>query len=485
MNPTIEVQINARLDQLDAQLKVAEAKISKSAVTMGKTGEKAGANFGESFAANLPMMMVATAISKTIGSGVLAAIKDSHAGKSGEEIGMSLAKGIVDGAKSLPVVGVVVGILDEMINGMDRLAEAAHDRAAAVGNAFRQAFTDIAKASETTLQAVTRKTEDMAAKTDPAQQAKLSTQRTIEDAKAQLQKIEDEKQMLRDNAAAAEAESVKTATQSRDAQKFETFDGNVEGRKNDEKINKELEARKRDAASTRLASEQAINKQSLDLVKALNEQILQAEKTGAADQAKIQQDKVDKAVAAAKSLHEINLKAAIESGDYQGAQKQIDAQAAAEQKALDEKSRKTVMSANEYAAALKEINAKAAADQKALDEKSQKDAKEVGNQMVADFKEQKKEMYDAAMQAQEDIIKGEQAVQKKVDKAKVFSEAVSSAGQGFINSGQTALGQFNFAQQGAGSSAIDMAKKQVASLEKIEQATAEQVRLTKENKGFL
>ena len=143
------------------------------------------------------------------------------------------------------------------------------------------------------------------------------------------------------------------------------------------------------------------------------------------------------------------------------------------------------MSANEYAAALKEINAKAAADQKALDEKSQKDAKEVGNQMVADFKEQKKEMYDAAMQAQEDIIKGEQAVQKKVDKAKVFSEAVSSAGQGFINSGQTALGQFNFAQQGAGSSAIDMAKKQVASLEKIEQATAEQVRLTKENKGFL
>jgi hypothetical protein len=32
---------------------------------------------------------------------------------------------------------------------------------------------------------------------------------------------------------------------------------------------------------------------------------------------------------------------------------------------------------------------------------------------------------------------------------------------------------------------MDMAKKQVASLEKIEAATLEQVRLTKENKGFL
>lgn len=432
MNPTIEVQINARLDQLDAQLKVAEAKISKSAVTMGKTGEKAGANFGESFAANLPMMMVATAISKTIGSGILAAIKDSHAGKSGEEIGLSLAKGIVDGAKSLPVVGVVVGILDEMINGMDRLAEAAHDRAAAVGNAFRQAFTDIAKASETTLQAVTRKTEDMAAKTDPAQQAKLSTQRTIEDAKAQLQKIEDDKQMLRDNAATAEAESVKAATVDRDAQKFETFDGNVEGRKNDEKINKELEARKRDAASTRLASEQAINKQSLDLVKALNEQILQAEKTGAADQAKIQQDKVEKA-----------------------------------------------------AADLKTATDRAASEAAKVADKATAEAKKAADELLAVAKQKKKDEFDAAMQAQDDIIKGEQTVQKKADKAKVFSEAVSSAGQEFISSGQTALGQFNFAQQGAGSSAIDMAKKQVASLEKIEQATAEQVRLTKENKGFL
>ena len=76
MNPTLEVQITAKLDQLDAGLKVAEAKISKSAVTMGKVGEKAGANFGATFAANLPMMMVATAIAHTVGNGILQAVKD-------------------------------------------------------------------------------------------------------------------------------------------------------------------------------------------------------------------------------------------------------------------------------------------------------------------------------------------------------------------------------------------------------------------------
>ena len=123
MNPTLEVQITAKLDKLDAGLKVAEAKVNQSAQTMGKVGEKAGANFGATFAANLPMMMVATAIAHTVGKGILQAVKDSNAGKSGHDIGLGLAQGIVDGAKSLPVVGVVFGILDEMVNGAERAAE--------------------------------------------------------------------------------------------------------------------------------------------------------------------------------------------------------------------------------------------------------------------------------------------------------------------------------------------------------------------------
>ena len=425
MNPTLEVQITAKLDKLDAGLKVAEAKVNQSAQTMGKVGEKAGANFGAAFAANLPMMMVATAIAHTVGKGVLEAVKGANAGKSGEEIGLGLAQGIVDGAKSLPVVGVVVSILDEMINGMDRLAEAAHDRAAAVANSFRQAFSDIAKSSETTLQAVIRKTQDISAKGDPAQQAKLNTQRTIEEAKAGLKQIEDEKKMLRDKAASAEAKAIQAAVADRDAQRFETMDGNVEGKKNDEKINKILADRRRDAAATRLAAEQSIDKIKVKNVEALNEQILVAEQAGAEDQKQMQQEKLAK---------------------FAEMQKTAADKAAAVKVAADDK---------------------AAAEAKKADEKQNKDK------------------YNAAMQAQQDIIDANKEAQAQIDKVGRVDQLAGQAAQGMINSGQTALGQFNFAQQGAGGTALEMAKKQVASLEKIETATAEQVRLTKENKGFL
>ena len=424
MNPTLEVQITAKLDKLDAGLKVAEAKVNQSAQTMGKVGEKAGANFGAAFAANLPMMMVATAIAHTVGKGVLEAVKGANAGKSGEEIGLGLAQGIVDGAKSLPVVGVVVSILDEMINGMDRLAEAAHDRAAAVANSFRHAFSDIAKSSETTLQAVIRKTQDISAKGDPAQQAKLNTQRTIEEAKAGLKQIEDEKKMLRDKAASAEAKAIQAAVADRDAQRFETMDGNVEGKKNDEKINKILADRRRDAAATRLAAEQSIDKIKVKNVEALNEQILVAEQAGAEDQKQMQQEKLAK---------------------FAEMQKTAADKAAAVKVAADDK---------------------AAAEAKKADEKQNKDK------------------YNAAMQAQQDIIDANKEAQAQIDKVGRVDQIAGQAAQGMISSGQTALGQFNFAQAGAGGTALDMAKKQVMSLEKIEAATAEQVNITKKYQGF-
>jgi len=439
MNPSIEVQITAKLDRLDAGLKVAEAKISQSAQTMGKTGEQGGSQFAERMVGNMAKGLAMGAISSVLGNGILTAIQGINAGKSGEQIGMDISKGIIDGAKSIPVVGTVVAILDEMINGMDRLAEAAHDRAAAVSNSFRQAFSDIAKSSEASLQAVIRKTQDISAKGDPAQQAKLNTQRTIEDAKAGLKQIEDEKKMLRGKAASAEAESNKAAIAERDAQKFETMGGNVEGKENDEKINKVLADRRRDAAATRLAAEQSIDKLKVKNVEALNEQILVAEKAGAEEQQKMQQEKLAK-------IDEMKKTAADK--------------AAADQKAIDDKAEKE---AEKLAKVLEQI---------------QKKAQE-------EYKKYKKEEYEAAMQAQDDIINAEKQAQEQADKVGRVDELAGQAAQGMINSGQTALGQFNFAQAGAGGTAMDMAKKQVASLEKIEAATAEQVRLTKENKGFL
>jgi len=270
------------------------------------------------------------------------------------------------------------------------------------------------------LQAVIRKTQDISAKGDTAQQAKLNTQRTVEDAKAGLKQIEDEKKILRDKAASTEAAANKAAIADRDAQRFETMDGNVEGKKNDEEINKVLAARVRDAASTRLASEQSIGRLKVENVKALNEQILVAEQAGAEEQQQMQQEKLAK-----------------------------------------------------FDAMQKAANDKAVADKKTADDKS-----------IASAKKQKKDEFDVAMQAQQDIIDANKEAQAQIDKVGRVDKLAGQAAQGMISSGQTALGQFNFAQAGAGGTAMDMAKKQVASLEKIENATAEQVRLTKENKGF-
>ena len=422
MNPTLEVQITARLDKLDAALKVAEAKIGTSAVTMGKTGEQGGSMFVDKLAGNMAKGLAMGAISNVLGGGILTALQGINAGKSGEQIGSEIAKGIVDGAKSIPVVGQVVSILDELINGMDRVAEAASDKAADVANAFRQAFTDIAKANEAMTKTVTRKTEDMAARSDPKQQANLNAQRLIEDANAQIKRIEDEKQMLRDAASAAEKASIVAATAEIDSQRFVTTDVKT-GRENDDRLNKILGEQKKQFASDRLAKDQETGKQGLDLIKALNEQKIQAEKSLQDDLGKI------KSEAQAKDV-------------------------------------------------------KAAADEKTATDKALAEAKKASDALAEINKKQAKEKIEAAIQAQQDIIDGEKAAQEQIDKIGRVDQLAAQAAQGMIGSGQTALGQFNFAQSGSGNQAINLAQKQVTSLEKIEAATAEQVRLQKEMGGF-
>ena len=174
MNPTLEVQITAKLDKLDAGLKVAEAKVTQSAVTMGKTGEKAGSNFMESFAANLPMMMVATAMAKTIGGGLLKAVEDVNAGKSGEDIGLGFAQGIVDGAKSLPVVGVVFGIFDELVNGASRYIEKLNEAVTKGVEKYISSMDAMNKATKDFQKTSQEKVEDVADAGDPVAMARRS-----------------------------------------------------------------------------------------------------------------------------------------------------------------------------------------------------------------------------------------------------------------------------------------------------------------------
>ena len=433
MNPTLEVQITAKLDKLDAGLKVAEAKIGASAVTMGKAGEKAGTNFVANFAQNLPMMMVATAMAKTIGGGLLKAVEDVNAGKSGEQIGLGFAQGIVDGAKSLPVVGVVFGILDELVNGATRYIEKLNEAVAKGVEKYISSMEAMNKATRDFQKTSREKVEDVIVSSSPENAARLATARQNEKASADAQAAKElGQQALRDlRQKQFDDDKAKMAEM-----KDEGISGD-QNRASEGRISRdeELAQRKKKNESDMKRAAEAVAKNDRAIDDALNDYKLANQK-------------------------ELNKKIAEEN-----------------KKAQDIKS-----AATEKAAADVEI---AANKTKAQEIKAAAEAKAMGNEMVADWKVQQKEKYDAAMQAQDDIIKGEQAVQKKVDKAKVFSDAVSSAGQEFISSGQTALGQFNFAQQGAGSSAIDLAKKQVASLEKIEAATEQQVRLTKENKGFL
>lgn len=397
MNPTIEVQITAKLDQLDAGLKVAEAKISKSAVTMGKTGEKAGANFGATFAANLPMMMVATAIAHTVGNGILQAVKDSNAGKSGHDIGLGLAQGIVDGAKSLPVVGVVFGILDEMVNGAERAAELITKK---VGGALEKQINST-KAMMDSMKSFAQGTDQIIAKTAAG----------------------------------------------KDPMKMLTAQADITGQSDQELVNsqKELEQQRH-----------------IDKIAAINSKYDAIQNSPDFEVSRTYSEKKrNDAIQKARAQHRQELN-------------KIDDESVRRDKARDD----------EYNAAAKEINEKAAADKKALDDKAAADAEKASAALVAITKKRKQDEFDVAMQAQQDIIDAEQAAQAQIDKVGRVDQIAGQAAQGMISSGQTALGQFNFAQAGAGGTALEMAKKQVESLQKIEDATAEQVRLTKENKGF-
>ena len=433
MNPTLEVQITARLDKLDAALKVAEAKIGASAVTMGKTGEQGGSMFVDKLVGNMIKGLAMGGITTVLGGGIMTALKGINTNKSGEEIGIGIAQGIVDGAKSLPVVGVVFGIFDELINGATRYIEKLNEAVAKGVEKYISSMDAMNKATKDFQKTSREKVEDVADVGDPAAMARRAVARQNEKAAADAQVAKEiGQQALRDlrqqQDDKAKAEMAKMVDEGISGDQIRANEGRIS---RDEEIVKNKE--KAEGDMKRAAEAVANADRKID--DALNDYKLANQK-------------------------ELNKKIAEEN-----------------KKAQDIKS-----AATEKAAADVEI---AANKTKAQEIKAAAEAKAMGNEMVADWKVQQKEKYDAAMQAQDDIIKGEQAVQKKADKAKVFSDAVSSAGQEFISSGQTALGQFNFAQQGAGSSAIDMAKKQVASLEKIEAATAEQVRLTKENKGFL
>jgi len=397
---------------------MAEIKVSQSAVTMGKAGQKASAGFGESFATNLPAMMIATAIAKTIGNGILQAIRDSNAGKSGAEIGLNLAQGIVDGAKSLPVVGVVFGILDELVNGASRYIDKLNEGVAKAVEKYISSMQSMTQATKDFKKATQEKVEDTTVYGSAENTARLAAARQNVKATADAQAAKElGQQALRDQRKAQDDKDKASMAAMEDEGKTGDIGRALTGRiSRDEQIAQEKKA----SDSARKRATEAVAKADAEIDAALIARKL-------ANQEELN-----------KKLKEMNDKAA-------------------EYRKVDQE--------------------KAAAENK-------KNAIETGEEMIELFKAEQKEKYKAAMQAQEDIIDAEKQAQAQIDKVGRVDQLAGQAAEGMIGSGQTALGQFNFAQSGAGNQAITLAQKQVTSLEKIEAATAEQVRLQKEMGGF-
>jgi len=418
MNPTLEVQITARLDKLDAALKVAESKISQSAQTMGKTGEQGGSMFVDKLVGNMVKGLAMGGITTVLGGGIMTALKGINTNKSGEEIGIGIAQGIVDGAKSLPVVGVVFGILDELVNGATRYIEKLNEAVAKAVEKYISSMQAMTQATKDFQKTAREKAEDVTVGGSPELTARLAATR-------QNQK------------AVADAQAAKELGQQalRDLKKKQSED---------------------DAAS---------------MAKMVDEGI-------SGDQIRANQGRVsrDEEIVQRNKDNESAMKRAAEAVAKND--QDIDAALVVYKLANQEELNKK----------LKEMKDKASAEDKASDEKiAAENKKNIQATVVAElaqFKEYKQKEYDAAVQAQQDIIDAEKQAQAQIDKIGRVDQMAGQAAQGMISSGQTALGQFNFAQAGAGGTALDMAKKQVISLEKIEAATAEQVRLTKENKGF-
>ncbi len=395
MNPSIEVQITARLDQLDAGLRVAEAKIHQSAVTMGKAGEQGGKAFVDNLASKAIKGTAILGVTQALGGVLLNFAKGMNAQKSGEQIMNSIADGLVATGKNLPIVGIFYAAFEEVINGADRFAEELTKKLNA---------------------AVERRIE--------------STKKLMDMLKSSAVKTEDIKQ-----AAAAGKDPLKMLDEEyRKTDIDDQKEFNDERQAEDERYGTERNAIKAKSA--------AAGQQGSDFY---NREMRQAQKDHLAKMEEIQKgaDNRDSA----------------RQTKFQASKNEID---------------KDALKATEDA-----TNAAAQAQEKA-DKESEANYDRFVEGNIADAKR----MTEAAIQAQQDIIDGEKQAQEQIDKIGRVDQMAAQAAQGMIGSGQTALGQFNFAQSGAGNQAITLAQKQVTSLEKIEAATAMQVQLQKEMRGF-
>jgi hypothetical protein len=411
MNPTIEVQILARIDQLDAGLKAAEAKIGTSAKNMGKSGEAGGSAFIDSMKNNIVKGLAMGAIANVLEGGLLNLVKGINAGKSGEEIGMSIAQGIVDGAKSIPIVGGLVSLVDEMVNGANRALEALQASVATAQKNYVDAWGKMTEARNTFLERSKARVEDIAVSQSPEGMIQLAADREMKRAR----------QLAETAKATAASDSIMGLRAAQELQ--------VQGASSDD-----LEALRTRQAAEREMNEKVIASNALLIDKQLAQELIAIE-TDKNNKLKALSDAADaeklaKETAAAEKLASIQKAAEVKAlHDQEKAEK--------EKKAAIDKANKEQEQAN------KAFLEKKKADEEAANENRKK----------------------AIAKIEDEIALLEQ--KSPADKAKELFNMATTAAQGMMHSGQTAIGQFNFAESGAQQESMRIAKEQSMKLDEI------------------
>lgn len=155
---------------------------SKITATVGADLGKAGADAGGKFTKALVAKMAGVgAIIATLGSSLRAGVEAWKAGDPGKSVGAAMLQGVVDGAKSLPIVGALVDVLEYELTGA---AEAAAVKAAELG---RKVAEDAEKVVELNQQrndaraSLRSKSLDIQSRGDPIDQARRENQKEVED----------------------------------------------------------------------------------------------------------------------------------------------------------------------------------------------------------------------------------------------------------------------------------------------------------------
>jgi len=126
-NPSIEISVTARIDELEQGLKAAQAKVDGTVVPMGQAGERAGDAFAKKFGAVMKAAGIFAAVRAFTRAGE-AASEAFAQGASAPDIARTFMEDLQQTLFNIPIAGDVAKIFDNLLNGAERAAAAAAEK---------------------------------------------------------------------------------------------------------------------------------------------------------------------------------------------------------------------------------------------------------------------------------------------------------------------------------------------------------------------